>query len=166
MQWHAVYVKSRTEKKVAGRLERKGFEVYCPLQTVLKQWSDRKKKVQEPLFRSYVFLKCNAASPLEVLQTPGVVGLVKWLGKPAMIRQEEIDAIRLFLEEYEDVKLQDSRSFREGDSVKVEAGPMTGSYGQVVREKNHRLVLQIEQLGMVISAEVPKSHVGKVEVRS
>ena len=158
LRWYAVYVKSRNEKKVAERLERKGFSVFCPLQTVTKQWSDRKKKVQEPLFKSYVFLKCDASTRLSALQTPGIVGFVNWLGKPAVIREEEIEAIKLFLEEYDQVSVVDQRSYTPGESVEIIHGPMMGNHGQVLREKKHKVTLRIEQLGLDLVAEVPKSH--------
>ncbi|MDZ7846878.1 MAG: UpxY family transcription antiterminator [Owenweeksia sp.] len=99
LQWYAVYVKSRNEKKVAERFEARGLACYCPLHTVTRQWSDRRKKVREPLFKSYVFVQSNTSTRLTVLQTPGVVGFVNWLGRPAVIRNSEIDAIRIFLED-------------------------------------------------------------------
>jgi transcription antitermination factor NusG len=159
--WHAFYVKSRNEKKVTERLELKGFEVYTPLQTVLKQWSDRKKKVQEPLFKSYVFVRFKETDKLLALQTPGVVGIVRWLGKPAIIRDEEIKAIKDFLAGYKDVKVENLH-FKEGETLRVKTGQLAQEHGVVIRQSKHKVILQLEKLGMSLTAEVPKSQVEKL----
>ena len=104
--WYAVYTKPRWEKKVADLLARKGVEHYCPLNRVVRQWADRKKTVEEPLFKSYVFIRSTVAELLKVKQTDGVVNLVYWLGKPAVIRDEEIDTIKRFLADHENVQLE------------------------------------------------------------
>lgn len=156
--WRAIYVKSRSEKLVAQRLLNKGIDVYCPLQTKIKQWSDRRKKITEPLFRSYVFVRHSEAQALEVLMTSGVVGIVKWLGKPAEIQNKEIDSIREFLQNYENIELKSFDNYHQGDEVHIEYGPMAGNFGMVVRQSKHKVVLYIEQLGLALRAEVPKSH--------
>lgn len=160
--WHALYVKSRSEKKVAERLASKGLEVYCPLQLVIRQWTDRRKKVLEPLFRSYVFVRLSESDRLNALQTYGVVGFVKWLGQPALIQPGEIAAIREFLQEYENIQVQSFNSYREGDEVRVTSGPMHGAHGHVLRQKKHKVTLRLEQLGMDLTAELPKSHLEPV----
>jgi transcription antitermination factor NusG len=90
MQWYALYTEPRHEKKVADRLLKLGVEVYCPLVTQIKQWSDRKKKVEVPLLPSYVFVKLEESNRDIVFQVSGVVRYLFWLGKPAIIRNEEI----------------------------------------------------------------------------
>src|SRR5690242_2529438 len=106
LKWYAVHTRQRWEKKVASLLEKKGIEQYCPLNKVLRQWSDRKKTVLEPLFTSYVFIRVAEADHLKVKQTEGVLSLVHWLGKPAVIKEEEIEVIRQFLTEYPNVQLE------------------------------------------------------------
>jgi len=103
--WYAVYTKPRWEKKVAEVLTRNSIENYCPLNKVLRQWHDRKKVVQEPLFTSYVFVKVEESRFSELRRIGGVLNLVYWLQKPAVIRDEEITMIRKFLDEYTDVQL-------------------------------------------------------------
>ena len=159
-RWYAIYTKSRNEKKLADRLSLKGFEVYCPTQTVYKQWADRKKKVQEVLFKSYLFVRFELNDQLEVLQTPGAVALLKWLGKPAEIRDEEIEAIEHFLNDYTDVKVT-SINFREGEQLKVKEGSLQNNYGTLIRQTKHKVFLQLEKLGMSVVAELPKSQVEK-----
>ena len=96
-KWYAVYTKPRWEKKVAELLARQGMEQYCPLNKVQRQWSDRKKTIEEPLFKSYVFIHVKEDALLNVKQTDGVINLLYWLGKPAVIKDFEIEAIRNFL---------------------------------------------------------------------
>ncbi len=96
--WTAFYTMPRSEKKTAERLIERGYEVYCPTRTVVKQWSDRRKKVSEPFFTSYLFAKVNEKLRNEILKDRGVVSNVFWLGKPAIIREQEILAIKSFLE--------------------------------------------------------------------
>ncbi len=105
-KWYAVYTKSRCEKKVANQLSQKGIEYYCPLNRVQKQWSDRKKIIFEPLFNSYVFVKISSEEQLAVRQTSGILNFVYWLSKPAVIRNDEIEIIKQFLNEHSFVKLE------------------------------------------------------------
>jgi len=156
--WYALYTKPRTEKKLVERLQKKGFETFAPTQTVIKQWSDRKKKVEEPFFKSYVFVHFEEDRKYEVLNTPGVVSLVTWLGKPAAIRNEEIDRIRDFLERYQGIKIEKSH-FPAGQKVRIKHGDLEDAFGTVVRQSKHRVTLEIDQLDMVLYAEVPKSQV-------
>jgi transcription antitermination factor NusG len=161
MKWYALYTKSRNEKKLTERLQAKGFEVYTPTQTVYKQWSDRKKKVQEVLFKSYVFVKFDLnQDKLKILQTPGAVALVNWLGKPAAIRDEEIRAIADFLNNHKDVQVE-KISYTKGESLKINSGKLKDEYGIVIRQNKHKVVLQLEKLGMSLQAEIPKSQVEK-----
>ncbi len=160
--WYALYTKPRAEKKVRERLLQKGLSVFAPTQTLLKQWSDRKKKVEEPFFKSYVFVQFKAEQKWEVLNTPGVVALVTWLGKPAQIKDEEISAISDFLDRYQGVKIE-NLDFKAGDKLRVKHGDLEDTYGTVVRQNKHRVTLEIEQLGMALFAEVPKSQVENIE---
>ncbi len=159
--WYALYTKPRSEKKVAERLRSKNCQVFAPMETKIKQWSDRKKKVEEPFFKSYVFVQFDEANKYEILNTPGVVAQVTWLGKPAKIQSEEIEAIRDFLDRYQGVKVENTE-MRPGQRMRVKHGELEDSYGTVVRQTKHRVVLEIEKLGMALYAEVPKSQVENI----
>ncbi len=159
--WFAIYTKSRMEKKVADRLTDKGVEVYCPTQTVLRQWSDRKKKVKVAVFPSYVFVQFqNEQERLNILQTQGVVSFVRYLGQDAKIRQQEIEAIQNLLGEYDEVSVQ---TFTLGDTVKIEHGGMKGQEGKVIKTQKDKLIVFIESLGLSLTAELNKAKVKKVE---
>ena len=95
--WYVVYTRPRGEKKIAAILSEKGIENYCPLNRVNRQWSDRKKVILEPLFKGYVFIKVSEARKWEIKSVDGIVNYVYWQGKPAKVRDEEIDKIKKFL---------------------------------------------------------------------
>ncbi|MCW1734234.1 UpxY family transcription antiterminator [Anaerorudis cellulosivorans] len=94
LKWYALYTRSRFEKKAAERLTEQGIEAYVPLQRVMRQWSDRRKLVLEPAIRSYVFVRINHLHYYNVLNTPGIVRYVFFDGKPAVVRDEEIDTLK------------------------------------------------------------------------
>src|SRR5688500_1387135 len=104
--WYAVYTKPRWEKKVAAALEKRQIESYCPLNLVARQWSDRRKVVQEPLFSSYVFVRVPDSKRQLVRETEGIINFVYWLGKPALIPDHEIELIKRFLRHYKDISLE------------------------------------------------------------
>lgn len=151
--WTAFYTKPRNEKKVAERLSTSGFEVYCPLRVTLKQWSDRKKKVKEPVFTSYLFAKVDELERGAILQDQGVVSSVFWLKKPVRIRQSEIDAIRTFLDEYPEAQGAPI-DIREGDQAQIAAGPFQGESGIVQQIRGNKVLLQLQTLGLALQAEV------------
>jgi transcription antitermination factor NusG len=102
--WYVVYTRPRWEKKVFALLTSKGIQAYCPLNRVRKKWSDRMKWIEEPLFKSYVFVRVTAEEQAEVRMVNGVVNYVYWLGKPAVVKTGEIETIRKFLNDYDEVE--------------------------------------------------------------
>ena len=98
---YALYTKPRWEKKVFRLLTERGMEAYCPLNKVRKKWSDRIKLVEEPLFKSYVFVHTDETGKADVRLVDGVLNFVYWNGKPAIVREKEINDIRRFLNEYQ-----------------------------------------------------------------
>ena len=160
--WYAVYTRPRWEKKVAFLLTEKNIVNYCPLNKVERQWRDRKKIVLEPLFKSYVFIQVSAKEHVDVLQTDGVLNYVKWLGKPAVIRDEEIEMIREFLRDYNNVKVE-STDIRVDDWVRISNGPLREQEGNVVMIKGHTVKIFLPSLKIALYAEVEKSNVARIE---
>ena len=153
LNWYAIHTKNRHEKKVDLRLKEKGISSYLPLNTVYRRWSDRYKKVQEPLFSCYVFVNMNLKDRLSVLQTDGVVCLVAFNGIPATIPEDQIYAIKKILEKKQSVEYSDY--FIPGKKVKVARGPFKGIEGTLVTNKNNnRLVIAIEGIKQAISIEI------------
>ncbi|WP_317133595.1 MULTISPECIES: UpxY family transcription antiterminator [Antarcticibacterium] len=97
MNWYVIYTKPRWEKRVATELEETNIESYCPVITEVRQWSDRKKKVVTPLFKSYVFVRLTEKSRQDVFKAPGVIQFLYWLGKPAIVKDKEIETIKSWL---------------------------------------------------------------------
>ena len=155
--WYVLYTKPKNEKKVSETLSLLGIEVYCPLVKSIKIWSDRKKKVTEPLFKSYVFVRLEESQRDSVFEAHGAVRYLFWLGKPAIVRDEEISAIRDFLSETRD----ESKPlvFEHLQKVKIVNGPLKGQKGKYLYNKGNKLVLQVESLGIVVKAELHHSQV-------
>ena len=97
MNWYVVYTKPKWEKKVAERLSEIGITTYCPLITKLSQWSDRKKKIQVPLFNSYIFVQIDEKNRNVIFDIPGAIRYLFWLGKPAIVKEREIELIQEWL---------------------------------------------------------------------
>ena len=145
VRWYALYTRSRHEKRVDLQLRDKGIESYLPVQKVLRRWSDRKKWVEEPLFRCYVFIHMDEKDRLRALQTYGSVRIVSFNGKPAVVQDEEIECIRRILREAPTVEVCTPVSV--GDRVEILRGPLAGLRGRI--EEVHgerRLVVVVESI--------------------
>ena len=156
--WYAVYTKPRWEKKVHALFAEKGIESYCPLNKVHKQWSDRVKLVEEPLFKSYVFVRIPAAQQSTVRLIQGVLNFVYWMGKPAVIKQVEIERIKRFLQDYEDVRVEVT-DIKPDDEVIIRAGVLMDKRAKVLRSIGRRVEVLIESLGYKLVANVKRKDV-------
>lgn len=161
MTWHALYTKPRWEKKVANLLDEQGFTNYCPVMKVVRQWSDRKKTVLEPVFKGYVFIQCTKEKLWESLKVPGVLNTVRYLGKPAVIRDEEMNTIRKFLNEFEDIKVENV-SLEENARVRVRTGVLMDYEGVVIEVLGSRAVVRIDSLSLQLSARFDKKNLEKL----
>jgi len=156
--WYAVYTRPKWEKKVAELLQKKKIDNYCPLYKSVRQWSDRKKTIMEPLFTSYVFVNMTEKEQLFVKQTDGVLNFVYWLGKPAVIKNEEIDVIRKFLAENEHVRLEQIE-VNVNDRIKIINGPFKYWEGSVTEIRPKSVKVLLPSLGYALVAEIPKSRI-------
>lgn len=149
MNWYVLYTKPKWEKKVAERLAQIGVECYCPLITQIKQWSDRKKKIEVPLFNSYVFVQLSEIDRNSVFNIPGVVRYLFWLGKPAIVRDEEINIIKSSLKatNVSDISVS---SIQVGDRIKLESGAFTNQDATVQEVSKTHYILVLESLGCVL----------------
>jgi transcription antitermination factor NusG len=155
-KWLAVYTRPRWEKKVNQLLQEKGAESYCPLNKVRRKWSDRVKLVEEPLFKSYVFVKVSDDDKTMVRMTPGVINFVYWEGKPAVIKEKEIANIRKFLDEYENVEVQ-TMNLELDQRVKITTGPLMDQEGKVLAVRNKTVKIAIDSLGYILVAYIDRS---------
>ena len=158
--WMVVYTKSRYEKKVDTTLISKRIESYCPTRKVEKQWTDRKKIIEEVIFRSYVFVRINKEERLEVLQTDGVINFIYYCGKPATIRDEEIDIIKMFLnEKSHSVSTIETDLFETDTLVRINHGVFMDNEGTILRSNKKKVYVQLTSLSQVLVIEFPVEHV-------
>ena len=155
--WYAVYTRPHSEKKVFDRLQDAGFEAYCPLNRVKKKWSDRIKWVEEPLFKSYVFVKVTESGRTGVRMVNGVVNFVYWLGKPAMVREKEIQTIRKFLNDYEEVQVL-PLNLSTDTPVTIRQGIFMDKEARVLKVINNKVQVIIQSIGYSLVAIVNKSN--------
>ena len=160
-KWYAVYTRPRWEKKVARMLDVKGIENYCPLNKVTRQWSDRQKVVLEPVFKSYVFVKVEDANKWDLKRIDGLLNFVYWLGKPAVIRQDEIDTIRKFLDEFSDVKVE-QMNLEANSKVRIKRGVLMNYEGMLLEVSGSTALVRIESMGLQLSAKFDKSNLEKI----
>jgi len=149
MNWYVVYTKPKWEKKVAEKLTQAGIECYCPLITQIKQWSDRKKKVEVPLFNSYVFVQLPEADRNTIFAVPGVVRYLFWLGKPAIVRDAEINIIKKSLNDSNIADISVS-SIQVGDRIKLDSGAFSNQDAIVQEISKTHYILVLESLGCVL----------------
>src|SRR5579862_1174321 len=151
--WYAIYTRHKHEKTVSEILTSKGFETFLPLYLSRHRWSDRTKVVSLPLFPSYVFLKGGLDRRLALLTTPGIHSLVSCAGQPAVIRPDEMDALRRAAES--GLRVEPHPFLKCGDWVRVKSGPLAGVEGILLRKKNlSRLVVSVEMLGKAAAVEI------------
>jgi transcription antitermination factor NusG len=149
--WYVVYTRPRWEKKVAQLLQERGIGHYCPLNKVQKQWSDRKKIVMEPLFKGYVFVQLPERAKWDIKLVEGVLNFVYWLGKPAHVKDEEIETIKKFLHEFSDVEVS-HHPIDVKDSVLIKQGVLMHYKGIVLELKGNKAVVRIDSMGIQLSA--------------
>ena len=161
-KWYAIYTRPRWEKKVNQLLLEKGVESYCPLNRIKRKWSDRLKTVEEPLFKSYVFVKVDEKERSIVRMTMGVINFVYWNKKPAVIKEKEIIAIRRFLDEYENVELR-PMDLKLHQRVRIMGGPLMDQEGKVLDIRHKAVKIAIDSLGYILIAYIERSKLSSVQ---
>ncbi len=146
--WFVFYTKSRQEKKVRDLLTRRGYEVFLPLQKVMRQWSDRKKKVEVPLFNSYIFVHDTVDRVPDILQTPGIAWNIRHNDRPAILHPKDMDIIQRFLSSGLFVESMPVEKFNQGDQVEIIDGLLKGFRGTVNRtSEGDKFSVSLESIG-------------------
>jgi len=151
MPWFVIYTKSRKEKKVAELLQKNGVEVFCPLVKLKKNWSDRKKIVETPLFNSYVFVNLPEKDRNVVFNVPGVIRYLFWLKKPAIVKDSEIENLKNILHETMDSFTIEN--YQIGDTIKISEGVFKGIDGVIEKQSNNKLHVILENVGIKITLQ-------------
>ena len=162
--WYAVYTKPRAEKKVYQRMLDHGIDAFLPLVKTVRQWSDRKKTVQVPLISSYVFVNMPEQDLNKTLPIHGTVNVLKHLGKPAKVRDIEIENLKILSGTSDNIEFENCARLIEGDIVQVDKGPFTGLIATCEKKYgNHRVVVKIDSLQSCVVVNVPLSYLRKIE---
>jgi|SRR5688572_1996760 len=157
LQWYVVYTMAKSEKKVASSIDQLGIESYLPLHSVVRQWSDRKKKMKVPLFPNYVFVKANPIIRPHLYSIRELVRFVSIEKRPVVIQEKEILTIRRILSEDDDVVAEDY--LQRGMRVKINAGQFAGIEGIIVQKcGRNRLVIKIDGLMKAFSFNLSARH--------
>jgi len=159
--WYILYTKAGVEKKVSNLLSRKNVVNYFPIK---RQWNGRKKIVMEPLFNSYVFVQIEESKFQQIRAVDGVINFAYWLGKPAIIHEEEIDIMKRFLNEYSAIKVE-KIPFNVNGSVRVIGTPVLEQKGQVISVKNNTVKIVLPSIGYILIAELEKANVEMITAK-
>ena len=164
--WYAIYVRSRSEKKVVAQLEDIGVEVFLPLITRIKQWSDRKKKVEEPLFKSYVFVHSTTKQHIPILNVYGVIKFVTFEHQAVVVPENQIIAIKRYIDDFDEKERElTNAELQVGDMVRITNGPMQGLIGRLQSIKDKRqIIVYIEAVGQYIPVSISRAKVEAINV--
>ena len=159
-KWFAFYTKSRHEKSVNNTLKNNGYEVYLPLLRERKKWSDRKKWVEYPLFKSYIFIKIEPKDSIFALKTPGIVKMIKFGDSPSPIPDQIILSLKLMIEG--GYNPQPTDYFLKGDPVIIKDGPLRGLEGEIIKVHNEdRFIIHVHTIQHSISIKIDRAYLTK-----
>lgn len=161
LPWYALYVHSRAEKKVYEQLVKRGYEAYLPLVVKMKKWSDRLKKVEEPLFKSYLFVRADIRYYFHVLDIPGITRFVSFERQAVVVPENQINAIKKYCNDYTDDDSQPQEvELHEGQLVRIINGPMAGLMGRLAPIDNKkRLIVYIDSVGQYLPIHISRTRV-------
>ena len=155
-QWFVMYTAPRSEKKVEQRLKEKGLDVYLPIVEEVRQWSDRKKKVQRPLFNGYLFVRTTKDRLWESLQVSGAVKFVNFAGEHATIRESEIETLKRIIATGVAVEVE-TTAIEEGQQVRILGGPLEGFQGECVQKGNKDyFIIRIPSINQSMLVNLPQ----------
>ncbi|MDB5143820.1 MAG: UpxY family transcription antiterminator [Mucilaginibacter sp.] len=156
-KWYPVYTHPRAEKKAHQSLLNKGIETYLPLRRQLKQWSDRKKWVDEPFIKSYLFVRIAEHEQAEVLMTKGVARFIYFGGKIAPMPDRQIDDLKLVMTSALELEITEE-NLLPGEKIILKAGPLKGMTGEIISYRSQKqLALRLENLGYSVIIHVAAS---------
>jgi transcription antitermination factor NusG len=160
--WYVIHTKPRAEKITNQEILEKGIETYLPLRRTVRQWSDRKKWVEEPLIRSYLFIKATKREREQALQPQGAVRCIHFEGKPAVVREDQIQFLKQLLLSDAEFEVETQR-IPEGSKVEVIAGDFIGYTAELVDYLNRtRVLVRFDQIGFAINVSIPLKFVRPV----
>ena len=161
-KWYPVYTHARAEKKAYEALVKKGIEAYLPLNRQLKQWSDRKKWVEEPLIKSYLFVYITEHDQMEVLTTKGIARFIYFSGKITAMPAAQIDELKLLLASPYQLEITEE-DLQPGEKIVIKAGPLKGLTGEMISYRSQKqLILRLNNMGLSILVHVAASLINRL----
>jgi len=161
LKWYPVYTNPRAEKKAYAALADKGVEVYLPLQRRLKQWSDRKKWVEEPLIKSYLFVRIAENAQAEVLMTKGVSRFIYFSGHITAMPNRQVDDLKLLMASSLELEVTEE-NLQPGEKIKIKAGPLKGLTGEMITYRSQKqLLIRLDNLGCSIIVSIAASLINR-----
>jgi transcription antitermination factor NusG len=158
-KWHPVYTQPRAEKKAYQALTDKGFEAYLPLHRQLKQWSDRKKWVEEPFLKSYIFVNIAQHEQADILMTRGISRFLYFMGRPASMPDRQITELKLLMASPYELEVTEE-DLQPGEKIMIKAGPLKGMTGEIISKRSQKqLILRLESIGCSIIVHVAASYI-------
>jgi len=162
-QWHVIYTRSRSEKKVLEELTFRDIECFLPMQKKLRQWKDRKKWVEMPLMSGYCFVNITRNEYDKVLQTNNVVCYITFEGKAAVIPEKQIDTLKQMLKQYDFEVNVTTENFAPGQKVEVVSGPMIGLRGELVEARGrNKFILRFSEINSAFTVEIPAENLSSL----
>ena len=160
-RWYALYTKSRHEKCIHFELAKRNVESFLPLRKIKRRWSDRTVTIEEPLFKSYLFVRTGFPRIKDVLNLKGAVGFVKAGTEPIPIHERVIQSLKNLVQS--EVAIDPFPYLETGDRVRVRSGLFKDIEGVIVRKDNRkcRIVISIDALMASVSVEVDSCLVEK-----
>lgn len=162
--WYAVYTRANQEKKILRDLTDENIECFLPLKKSLKQWSDRKKWVEEPLFRCYIFVRISYVEFYDVLITPGVVCYVSFGGRPQTIPDIQIENLKTMIKQNEMEVTLTHNKLAKGVKAEVIFGALKGMQGEIVQIYGQsRILIRVESLGCCLYANISNDEIKLIQ---
>lgn len=158
-KWMVIYTRPRWEKKVDRLLQEQGIESFCPVRNVENQWADRKKMVSLPLFNGYVFVKINEREECKVRYTMGVLNFIYYMGKPAIVRDNEIDKLKQIIDSYSNVEVVSLSEISKGDRVRIKSGLFHNQEGQIIQIQGKHVLMSFDDLDCALVTRIPVSNI-------
>lgn len=164
--WRVFYTRPRAEKKCQIQLMENDVEVFLPVRTVIRQWADRKKKVVEPLFTSYIFARVDERERIRVLEMDGIIRAVSFDGKAAIVPETEIEQLKILQAAPEGLEAVAMRAYPEGTEILVTSGPLKGLKGRVIGKRGPiKLLVEVPSISQGVKLQIPANWVDTIPSR-
>ena len=154
-RWLVLYTRPRYEKKIRDHLAELSVDCFLPMREEVRQWSDRKKTVEVPLFSGYIFVHVNERERIRALETDGALKYVSFGGEIAVVSPHTIESLKIAVTRPDDIRIEDT-SLELGQEVFVRHGPLSGMRGHLLEFRGGtRVAIRIEVINQIVSVEVP-----------